>query len=144
MSDCHVETGCATAPQRTRPCPANGRLCKEVSTATVLHQLVRAWESDERECVYYFCDDPECDVVYFSDDERVIRRSGVRSEVGQKSRSEEALLCYCFGISRRDARLDPAVRAFVLEQTSLKRCACETRNPSGRCCLKDFPRGEST
>jgi hypothetical protein len=30
----------------------------------------------------------------------------------------------------------------VIEQTRLHNCACDVRNPSGRCCLKDFPKAE--
>lgn len=141
MSDCHATTGCAGSPQRTHPCPVNGRVCKEVATATVLHHLARPWEWDDRGRSYFFCDDPDCAVVYFSDDGQVIGKSSLRTEIGQKSHSPEALVCYCFGVSQADAQQNPAVRDFVIEQTRLGRCACESRNPSGRCCLKDFPRG---
>jgi len=35
-----------------------------------------------------------------------------------------------------------AIKAFVVQQTKEKLCACESRNPSGRCCLADFKRME--
>jgi len=38
------------------------------------------------------------------------------------------------------ALADPGIRDFVVAQTRLGLCACDTRNPSGRCCLIDFPR----
>ncbi|MCK5920792.1 MAG: hypothetical protein KAG66_07615, partial [Methylococcales bacterium] len=49
-----------------------------------------------------------------------------------------ALLCYCYGVTCQQALNNPDAKAFVLAQTKLKNCACDTRNPSGRCCLKDF------
>jgi len=35
-----------------------------------------------------------------------------------------------------------AIKAFVIQQTKEGLCACESRNPSGRCCLADFRRLE--
>ena len=49
------------------------------------------------------------------------------------------MLCYCFGVSRADFDRNPGTKDFVTAQTKAGLCACETSNPSGRCCLKDFP-----
>jgi len=48
-------------------------------------------------------------------------------------------VCYCFGVSRSDFRNDPATKDYVIAQTKAGLCSCDTSNPSGRCCLKDFP-----
>lgn len=88
---------------------------------------------------YFFCDDTACDVVYFGDDGSTLLKSQLRTQVGLKEASGDAPLCYCFGISKRDFANDPATRDFVVAQTKAGRCSCETSNPSGRCCLKDFP-----
>jgi len=50
------------------------------------------------------------------------------------------MLCYCFGVSSADFERNPATRDFVMAQTKANLCSCETSNPSGRCCLKDFPK----
>ncbi len=56
------------------------------------------------------------------------------------------MLCYCFDIPEEDYReamrneTGEEIRAFVVRQTAGKRCACDIRNPSGRCCLADFQR----
>ena len=60
-------------------------------------------------------------------------------------RQQERLLCYCFDIRYSD--LDDATSAktcrdFVIDKTRDKQCVCEQRNPSGRCCLRDFPKQE--
>lgn len=92
---------------------------------------------------YFFCGEQACDVVYFGEDGSIFVKSDIRTAVGAKDASDEALLCYCFGVIRADARKDDKARAYVLAQTKQQRCACETANPSGRCCLKDFPRSDS-
>jgi hypothetical protein len=79
-------------------------------------------------------------VVYFGADDSVILQPQLRTTVGMKSSSELSLLCYCFGVSRADVASGNAIRDFVVAQTKLGLCSCETSNPSGRCCLKDFPR----
>lgn len=139
MSDC-----CGNSqPESTGParhkCPVNGREYAEVSLATILHHLRQPWLANLKQQRYFFCQDPDCDVVYFGEDDVLVRQSELRTPVGIKSHQGNATLCYCFGVSREDAEGDPEIRDFVIRQTREKNCACESRNPSGRCCLKDFP-----
>lgn len=124
---------------KKRPCPANGREYLEVSPRTIAHHLREPWNWTAA-ARYYFCDDPACDVVYFGDDGSLIRKGQLRTAVGIKESGDDAPLCYCFGVTRADFKRNPAVKDFVTEQARAGQCACETRNPSGRCCLKDFPK----
>jgi hypothetical protein len=107
---------------------------------TILHHIQNPslWAGEEQ--AYYFCEDPHCDVVYFGEDGACILKSQVRSTIGLKDLSPDSLVCYCFGISKRAALLDPSRREYVVQETRRRHCSCETSNPSGRCCLKDFPR----
>lgn len=89
---------------------------------------------------YFFCDDPNCEVVYFGDDDSVILKCQLRTKLGAKEAAADGLLCYCFGVTKADALSDPGIRDFVLTQTRLGLCSCDTSNPSGRCCLTGFPR----
>ncbi|WP_420856745.1 putative iron-sulfur cluster-binding metallochaperone [Thiomicrorhabdus sediminis] len=132
-------SSCATQPDRLQ-CPLNQKLCKRVSILTVLHNVIKPWKLSFEGNAYYFCDDPDCDVVYFDNKGSEIRRSDVRSIVGVKTDSSSALICYCFGVSKQDYLNDSTIKDFVIEQTKLKNCSCEVRNPSGKCCLKDFPK----
>lgn len=125
---------------RKHHCPANGREYSEVSLRTVAHHIARPWDWTPTAKGYYFCDDPECDVAYFGDDGSVVLKSQLRTRVGAKQRGGDGLLCYCFGVSRADFERDPGTKDFVTAQTKAGLCSCETSNPSGRCCLKDFPR----
>lgn len=98
------------------------------------------WRWNAKQQSYYFCDDPDCDVVYFGQDDSVITRDKLRTRVGVKQNSPDATACYCFGISVDEALGKPELKQFVIDMTQRGECACETRNPSGRCCLKDFPK----
>jgi len=89
---------------------------------------------------YFFCEDPACDVVYFGDDGSTLSKSRLRTRVGVKEGAGDSLLCYCFGVSYADYRSNPAVKDYVIAQTKAGLCSCDIRNPSGRCCLKDFPK----
>jgi len=88
---------------------------------------------------YYFCGESTCPVVYFGEDGTRFDQQAIREPVGQKGRDAEDMLCYCFDIRYGEASADASLKAYVVEQTAAGLCSCETRNPSGRCCLKDFP-----
>lgn len=137
---------CSSSPPRdgAHPgkgrCPVNGLEYSEVSARTILHHVKEPWAWAPSAGRYYFCDDPACDVAYFGDDGSVVLKSQLRTRIGVKERAAHDLLCYCFGVSRAHFDRDPATRDFVLAQTKAGACSCETSNPSGRCCLKDFPK----
>jgi len=123
-----------------KPCPNCGYISAGVSTRTIVHQIKHSWLWNDKNQSFYFCEDPNCDVAYFGEDNSVIVKSQLRSKIGVKDCTVNAPLCYCFGITQSEAINAPSIRNFVLTKTSQGICSCETSNPSGRCCLKDFPR----
>ena len=139
MSDCCSSTNCSISNPQKRRCPVNGNECRSVSSKTIAHHIAQPWAWDGKREAYYFCDDPDCDVVYFSDDDIVITKSRLRTEVGVKSTSEDSLTCYCFGVTKSQAS-NPDIKQYVIEQTKQGTCSCDSANPSGKCCLKDFPK----
>ena len=120
-------------------CPINAQQYLEVEIKTILQHIQSPWEKELQDEKYYFCDDPDCDVVYFGLSGSVIKKSELRTLVGKKEKSVDTLICYCFGVSKKAAHKNSDIKMYVTQQTKKKNCACETRNPSGRCCLKDFP-----
>lgn len=140
MSDCCSTSGARKTTPGKHACPTNGVEYKEVSLKTVLHHIINPWNRVVKDQAYYFCDDPECDVVYFGEDNSVIQRSEIRTLIGVKENAPHALLCYCFGVTKAEAAANPMAKDFVLQKTKAGLCSCETSNPSGRCCLKDFPK----
>jgi len=140
MSDCCSSIGPDGAHPKKQRCPVNGHEYSEVSVRTIAHHIKEAWGWQPTGSRYFFCDDPVCEVVYFGDDGSTILKSQLRTTVGVKEKSDDTLLCYCFGVTQRDFLNNPATRNFVVAQTKVGQCSCNTSNPSGRCCLKDFPK----
>ena len=143
MSDCCSANNSAkvnTTPNK-HICPVNGKPYTKVAEHTLTHHLKHPWLfNHDTHQNYYFCDDPECDVVYFAEDNSTITKSQIRTSVGIKEpNNDNALVCYCFGVTFAEARKNKAIKDYVVNMTKQKKCACDTRNPSGRCCLKDFP-----
>ena len=133
----------ATDSPKRHQCPINGKSYLQVPQSTILQHIKKPWHSEYSNLVeqaYYFCSDPECDVVYFGENNVVVDKSELRTLVGVKEpENQNALCCYCFDISYAEARKDSNLKQYVIEKTKNKHCSCESQNPSGRCCLKDFP-----
>lgn len=140
MSHCCSASACENKQLKKQCCPVNGNECSEVSARTISHHIHDVWHWQPSANRYFFCDDPACDVVYFGDDGSIIFRSQLRTRVGIKDLSNDSLLCYCFGVTKGDFLADPTTKDFLIAQTKAGLCACDTHNPSGRCCLKDFPK----
>lgn len=125
-------------------CPTNGKPYLQVPLSTVLQHIKKPWKMQHDKDIeqqYYFCSDPDCETVYFSEDNQVIAHSELRTVVGIKNPDDiQALCCYCFDITCEEARKDKELKNYVIDKTKNNVCACESQNPSGRCCLKDFPK----
>ncbi len=140
MSNCCSASAPDNSHPKKYPCPVNGREYAEVSVRTIRHHIKASWDWVPTAERYFFCDDAECDVAYFGADDSVILKSHLRTRIGIKEHAGDNLLCYCFGVSKAAFSQQPSTRNFIVAQTKAGLCSCETSNPSGRCCLKDFPK----
>ena len=146
MSDCCSVKDTLAAPA-VAACPANGARSKQVDMVTV-KSLVRQLPLGMPNSQYYFCEAQECDVVYFTLDSRapIFRRGDVLVRVGAKTNTDPIPVCYCFGFSRKDIEDEIAEtgHSTVAERISAEvkagNCACEVKNPSGKCCLGSVTR----
>ena len=136
-SCCEVEP---TKHPAKASCPSCAQSGPHVSKSTMLQHLASPWLTANVGLTSYFCENPECDIVYFDEQGNTYSQSTLRTDVGFKNPGPESMVCYCFGITSSVAKADPSARLFVVMQTREKSCACEVRNPSGQCCLKHFPR----
>ena len=139
MSDCCSNSCMTKKTHKQHRCPVNGKEYKEISEKTIMHHIKESWNWKGKQQSYYFCDDPSCDVVYFGEDDSVIDKTEVRTLIGIKENTGDALVCYCFGVTVNQATINPGAKEFVIEMTKNHICECEARNPSGKCCLKGFP-----
>lgn len=141
MSDCCASSSCETKPRiQKQACPACKEACLAVPKVTVLQHIKEPWEHQLRAESYYFCRTQACDVVYFSDKDETIQKADIRTRIGVKETDDDSLICFCFSVSRAVAASNKKARDFVVEQTKASSCSCELTNPSGKCCLKDFPK----
>ena len=147
MSDCcsvNVKTG--TAPL-VMVCPVNGARSKQVDMLTV-KSLVRRLPLGMPNTQYYFCDASECDIVYFALEVEapMFRREDLIVRVGRKETADPIPVCYCFGFTRKDIENEIAetgrstVADRIKTEVNAGNCACEVKNPSGKCCLGDVAR----
>jgi len=147
MSDCcSVNVKAGTAPE-VMACPVNGARSKQVDALTV-KSIVRHIPLGISNDQYYFCEARDCDVVYFPFDPQAptFRRQDLVVRVGAKETADPIPICYCFGFTRKDIEDEIAAsgRSTVAERISAEvkqgNCACEVKNPSGKCCLGDVTR----
>jgi Zinc binding domain len=89
-----------------------------------------------------FCPGAGCRVVYSAEDGDVVfTTDDLRARVGSKEHEDPIPLCYCFGFDEADVREEiartggSAIPQKISAMVKQGLCACETRNPSGACCL---------
>lgn len=117
-------------------CPKCGRPGKGVPPTTIrAHAITPPDPADG----FAFCETPDCPVVYYGP--QIIPTTGVRTRVGVKVTEHPKPVCYCFSFTEQDIIGDVlacgrcTIRDFIVEKVRLGECACEIKNPSGRCCL---------
>ncbi len=138
---CSVEEGAAKHPP-VMACPLSGTRSKQVDTLTV-KSLVRHLRFGAPTAQYYFCEDSNCDVVYFpwQPDAPTFRKSELLVPVGVKEKSDPIPVCYCFGVTRKDIEEEiwetgkSTFAQRIKAEVQRGNCACEVKNPSGKCCL---------
>jgi hypothetical protein len=136
MSNC-----CSNNPVKNThaACPHCNASCLHVSLKTLFQQVKFPDNMQIQAADYYFCAAIECTVGYFSATS-VIHRQQLRL----REEINSGWLCYCFDISEAEYRAalsvgqGAAIMDFVIQKTKAGECACESRNPSGQCCLAKF------
>jgi hypothetical protein len=142
---CCLEVSNENAAGRT-PCASCGAVGRAVSDQTIEAILTPPQAVWLQGVVRRFCGTPSCEVVYYGDDGRVVTKNELPIRVGVKENEDPIPLCYCFGFSVADVRREIAetgrstLAARITAGVRAGNCACETRNPSGRCCLGEVNR----
>jgi hypothetical protein len=127
----------------TIACPRCGAVGHEVGRETVAAMAVLEVPAAVlAHPAFRFCATPACEVVYYADG-ATVKRTTVRVPVHVKDPGLDVPLCYCFGHTRRSIAREIAttgtssVSAAITREVKAGHCACELKNPSGRCCLGD-------
>jgi Zinc binding domain len=141
-----MQERCGYPQKRVRTiCPENGKVCKPVPRVTV-ETLIRPEHRHSITAMpYFFCDSPDCDVVYVSaSEEQVITKNQLQVRVGIKETDDPIPLCYCFDFDRRTIWNDirskgrTDIAGVISERVKAGECRCEFTNPRGTCCLGDI------
>ena len=82
MADCCTPTPQEKPAPKRHACPVNGKRYLDLPYSTVLHHIKEPWRYELKQQSYYFCDDPNCDVVYFGLDNSTINKASLRTELG--------------------------------------------------------------
>lgn len=133
------------APSAVATCPVSGYRGKPVEWLTVA--ALASGPVPPRQKTW-LCRDPGCDVVYFGEKGMLLRSNDLRVTPGFKSGGDERLVCYCFEHRRRDLKneLQKNGRTTIPDRIGAEvkagNCACEVRNPSGKCCLGEVKKAE--
>lgn len=123
-------------------CPQSGSKGRRVDGATVKAMLAVSL-TEVRDIPYFFCNDADCPVVYFSEDGiQTFTKDQIRERVYQKEPgSDDVFICYCFRHTPDSiqAELIATGESTVVEGINAGiqagQCACDIRNPQGVCCL---------
>lgn len=124
-------------------CPVAGKRGKRVPLVT-LRSLVRPEHVavvEGRE--WFFCNLPDCEVVYFTRDGPMLEKSALKVRVGLKEKEAPRPVCYCFGHTVESIRQEvektgrSTVVASIRKKVAAGECSCEVLNPKGTCCLGD-------
>ncbi len=144
MSECCTTQTNENKKNRKLSCPQCHAKCKTVDIATVLQHIVFPVNLDIPSENFYHCANIECHTVYFSNNGNNYKMSQVRD----KLEIQQGWLCYCFDISKQqyqhalETGTASVIKDFVIKQTKSHQCRCDTRNPSGQCCLAEFKKME--
>lgn len=116
-----------------------------VTRKTMLLMLKNEFFEQISDGQYYFCANPDCKIVYFPEAQgTTFYTNHLRIRVGTKEKEDPKPLCYCFGFDVSDFRDEinregqTKILGRIAELLKAGMCACETRNPSGACCLGDI------
>ena len=143
MSHC-ASRPCTTAVQERPRCPVSRARGVAVELQTIKALLRETALTRFEPGAYSFCADSTCPVVYFSESGPTFATTDLRVSVWQKVLSGERTFCYCFGETeaaiRAEIARDGSSRAAERVRAHIQagRCACEIRNPRGRCCLGEL------
>lgn len=93
-----------------------------------------------------YCGNVDCLIVYFDvDGDVTFTEADVTVPIYAKHPNDaEMPVCYCFGVTVGAMANGRAreLRESIAAEVQAQRCACEVKNPKGRCCLGDLVRLE--
>lgn len=131
---------CAVPESAAKPqvCPTCGSEGPTVDPQTVA-AMTRGHLAPKQN--FWLCRQAECETVYHGGQGALFSIGDMHVVPGFKTPGAEGLVCYCFMHSRGEieqelrANGETTVPQRITAEIKAGNCACEVRNPAGRCCL---------
>jgi len=135
-------------PPALPACPTNQKVGSRLDALTLKALLAVPLTVVAPNAAYRFCPAPDCPTVYYrADGQQLFDEADLRERVFQKHADDpDSLVCYCFGYRVGDiqAELEHGSAGSIVAQIEAGiqagQCACDIRNPQGRCCLGNVRR----
>lgn len=141
--ECCLVTEKTTAPAKAE-CPISKTSSRKVQRRTLEHLLKAEKVGSIHNVQYYYCTDPECKVVYFSNESvPYFTVDDVKVKVFAKDKGDNVNVCYCFDWTRgrikgQIAQTGKSTASLeIAKEVKAGNCACDIKNPKGECCLGD-------
>ncbi len=143
-SDCGCGTGQTASSIACPVCRRLGVTVRAITPGHTLKKTARGRFDPERP--WHFCENPDCSVAYYNEDDRSVFTLGdLKNRVTIKDDSPETPLCYCFKVLKKQALAEIAAtgstNVFRSIQAKMKpgqSCFCEKANPRGDTCARDI------
>lgn len=126
-----------TSATRCTRCGRNGSRVKPITLQSLLTPDTVKRISDTP---YRFCDNADCDIVYFGENGDTFSKGDLTVRVGVKETDAPRPVCYCFNhtIEEIDEQVQRTGKSTVpddIKDRMKTACWCETKSPRGGCCL---------
>lgn len=123
-------------------CPNCGQPTLKVKENSVKNQLINQQNLLTKGGKWQVCVNDKCDIVYIKDDIQ-IPKGEIKPVVFFKDRTDNALICFCYKITRGDIRLAigngcESVGEVYKYLKKSKTGSCSTNNPLGKSCSNVF------
>ncbi|MDE3056735.1 MAG: (2Fe-2S)-binding protein [Bacteroidota bacterium] len=139
--ECCLVTEKTSAPARAE-CPVSKTSSRKVQRRTLEHLLKPEKISEIRNVQYYYCTEPDCKVVYFSNEQApFFSVEDVAVKVFSKDKGDDVNTCYCFDWTRGRIKDDiertgkSTASLQIAREVKAGNCLCDIKNPKGECCL---------
>lgn len=140
---CCLATDGTPAPARAQ-CPISKTPSRKVPRRTLEHLLTPEKVGMIQPVQYYYCADPNCTVVYFSNENvPSFTVDDVSVRVLSKNKDEDVNVCYCFNWTRARIKEEylrtgkSTASLQIAREVRAGNCSCDITNPKGECCLGD-------
>lgn len=140
---CCLAAEATSAPARAE-CPVSKAISRKVQRRTLEHLLKPESIGSVENVQYYYCFDPNCAVVYFSNQSvPYFTVDDVKVKVLAKDKGDDVNVCYCFDWTRGRIKKEIATTGKstasheIAREVKAGNCACDIKNPKGECCLGD-------